>query len=244
MLGRPAGDRADTEHGWDISRSSSAIRVGSAQPRCSDSTAGSRESLAPSGRRRSPARCRRSGSTATPTQGRDLLQRHAAATRPRGCAARSPRAGDPRRADIGARPRGSSRHPHDHPPPSRSRLRRLSQLAPPRRGGADLRSSRRGLRRPCAGHRATRRAARHRRGAHPAHGVDRRGARGARPPRLALRARRVVHRRRGATADAVPELVAEVVASGARVYAVEPVRQTLEERFLALLNAEQARWQR
>jgi hypothetical protein len=30
----------------------------------------------------------------------------------------------------------------------------------------------------------------------------------------------------------------------ARVYAVEPVRQTLEERFLALIEAEQARWQR
>jgi ABC-2 type transport system ATP-binding protein len=48
----------------------------------------------------------------------------------------------------------------------------------------------------------------------------------------------------GVDADVVPELVAEVVASGARVYAVEPVRQTLEERFLALLEAEHARWQR
>ena len=48
----------------------------------------------------------------------------------------------------------------------------------------------------------------------------------------------------GVGADLVPELVAEVVASGARVYAVEPVRQTLEERFLALLDAEHARWQR
>jgi ABC-2 type transport system ATP-binding protein len=47
----------------------------------------------------------------------------------------------------------------------------------------------------------------------------------------------------GVDADLVPELVAEVVASGARVYAVEPVRQTLEERFLALIEAEQARWQ-
>jgi ABC-2 type transport system ATP-binding protein len=45
-------------------------------------------------------------------------------------------------------------------------------------------------------------------------------------------------------AETVPDLVAEVVASGARVYAVEPVRQTLEERFLALLGAEEARWQR
>ena len=48
----------------------------------------------------------------------------------------------------------------------------------------------------------------------------------------------------GVDADRVPELVAEVVASGARVYAVEPVRQTLEERFLALIEAEQARWRR
>ncbi len=44
--------------------------------------------------------------------------------------------------------------------------------------------------------------------------------------------------------ETVPDLVAELVAGGARVYAVEPVRQTLEERFLALLGAEEARWQR
>ena len=48
----------------------------------------------------------------------------------------------------------------------------------------------------------------------------------------------------GITADAVPDLVAEIVATGARVYAVEPVRQTLEERFLSLLETERARWQR
>ena len=48
----------------------------------------------------------------------------------------------------------------------------------------------------------------------------------------------------GVDADAVPELVAEVVASGARVYAVEPVRQTLEERFLALIEGDEARWRR
>jgi hypothetical protein len=30
---------------------------------------------------------------------------------------------------------------------------------------------------------------------------------------------------------------------GARIYAVEPVRQTLEERFLALLRTEDATWQ-
>ena len=41
----------------------------------------------------------------------------------------------------------------------------------------------------------------------------------------------------GVGADAVPELIAELVAIGARVYAVEPVRQTLEERFLALLRS-------
>jgi ABC-2 type transport system ATP-binding protein len=48
----------------------------------------------------------------------------------------------------------------------------------------------------------------------------------------------------GVHADAVPELVADLVAGGARVYAVEPVRQTLEERFLALLGAEETRWPR
>jgi ABC-2 type transport system ATP-binding protein len=45
----------------------------------------------------------------------------------------------------------------------------------------------------------------------------------------------------GVAAEAVPDLVADLVASGARVYAVEPVRQTLEERFLALLGAEETR---
>jgi ABC-2 type transport system ATP-binding protein len=48
----------------------------------------------------------------------------------------------------------------------------------------------------------------------------------------------------GVDSEAVPELIADLVATGARVYAVEPVRQTLEERFLALIEAEQARWQR
>jgi ABC-2 type transport system ATP-binding protein len=48
----------------------------------------------------------------------------------------------------------------------------------------------------------------------------------------------------GVQAEAVPELVADLVAGGARVYAVEPVRQTLEERFLALLGAEETRWPR
>ena len=48
----------------------------------------------------------------------------------------------------------------------------------------------------------------------------------------------------GVTADAVPDLVADLVAGGVRVYAVEPEHQTLEERFLALLRDEEARWQR
>ena len=43
---------------------------------------------------------------------------------------------------------------------------------------------------------------------------------------------------RGVSADTVPQLVADVVAAGARVYAVEPVRQSLEERFLSLLSGE------
>ena len=47
----------------------------------------------------------------------------------------------------------------------------------------------------------------------------------------------------GLAADAVPDLVTELVAGGARVYAVEPLHQTLEERFLSLLQAEEARWQ-
>ncbi len=47
----------------------------------------------------------------------------------------------------------------------------------------------------------------------------------------------------GVDAESVPDLVAEVVSSGARVYAVEPVRQTLEERFLTLIETERARWQ-
>jgi ABC-2 type transport system ATP-binding protein len=41
---------------------------------------------------------------------------------------------------------------------------------------------------------------------------------------------------RGIKPDEVPELVAALVASGARVYAVEPRQQTLEDRFLELLG--------
>jgi ABC-2 type transport system ATP-binding protein len=44
---------------------------------------------------------------------------------------------------------------------------------------------------------------------------------------------------RGITEDDVPQLVTELVNSGVRVYAVEPSRQSLEERFLSLLRAEQ-----
>ena len=44
---------------------------------------------------------------------------------------------------------------------------------------------------------------------------------------------------RGVDPETVPDLVAEVVAAGARVYAVEPVRQSLEDRFLALLRSEE-----
>jgi ABC-2 type transport system ATP-binding protein len=43
---------------------------------------------------------------------------------------------------------------------------------------------------------------------------------------------------RGLTPDRVPDLVAEVVAMGARVYAVEPRQQSLEDRFLQLLGRE------
>jgi ABC-2 type transport system ATP-binding protein len=41
---------------------------------------------------------------------------------------------------------------------------------------------------------------------------------------------------RGIEPDEVPELVEALVASGARVYAVEPRQQTLEDRFLELLG--------
>ena len=40
------------------------------------------------------------------------------------------------------------------------------------------------------------------------------------------------------TADRVPELVSEMVKLGGRVYEVVPRHQTLEDRFLQLLNEE------
>ena len=43
----------------------------------------------------------------------------------------------------------------------------------------------------------------------------------------------------GVARDGVPDLVAEVVAAGGRVYAVEPAHQSLEDRFLALLRSEE-----
>ena len=42
----------------------------------------------------------------------------------------------------------------------------------------------------------------------------------------------------GIGVDAVPDLVAAVVAGGGRVYAVEPRHQSLEERFMQLLGGE------
>jgi ABC-2 type transport system ATP-binding protein len=42
----------------------------------------------------------------------------------------------------------------------------------------------------------------------------------------------------GVDRESVPDLVAEVVSAGARVYAVEPAHQSLEDRFLALLQSE------
>ncbi len=44
---------------------------------------------------------------------------------------------------------------------------------------------------------------------------------------------------RGLGAERVPELVTELVRLGGRVYAVEPQRQTLEDRFLQLLQQEE-----
>ena len=46
----------------------------------------------------------------------------------------------------------------------------------------------------------------------------------------------------GVGVEAVPDLITDLVGTGARVYAVEPVRQTLEERFLSLLRDEEATW--
>ena len=42
----------------------------------------------------------------------------------------------------------------------------------------------------------------------------------------------------GTAAEAVPDVVAEVVRLGGRVHAVEPQHQTLEERFMELLGGE------
>ena len=42
---------------------------------------------------------------------------------------------------------------------------------------------------------------------------------------------------RGVGNDRVPDVVAALVASGARVYAVSPVSQSLEERFLEMMSA-------
>ena len=44
---------------------------------------------------------------------------------------------------------------------------------------------------------------------------------------------------RGLATDRVPELVARLVAGGARVYAVEPVRESLEMRFRELVGTEE-----
>ena len=41
---------------------------------------------------------------------------------------------------------------------------------------------------------------------------------------------------RGLPSERVPQLVAEIVRQGGRVYAVEPRHETLEDRFLQLLK--------
>jgi hypothetical protein len=41
---------------------------------------------------------------------------------------------------------------------------------------------------------------------------------------------------KGIDRERIPELVSAVVASGARVYAVEPQHESLEDRFLSLLG--------
>ena len=45
---------------------------------------------------------------------------------------------------------------------------------------------------------------------------------------------------RGCQPEQVPDLVAAIVAGGGRIYAVEPGRETLEERFVELLGPETA----
>ena len=46
---------------------------------------------------------------------------------------------------------------------------------------------------------------------------------------------------RDVKAERVPDLVAEIVRLGGRVYAVEPRQQSLEDRFLQLLEEEDAK---
>ena len=41
---------------------------------------------------------------------------------------------------------------------------------------------------------------------------------------------------KGIERERIPELVSAIVASGARVYAVEPQQESLEDRFLSLLG--------
>jgi hypothetical protein len=41
---------------------------------------------------------------------------------------------------------------------------------------------------------------------------------------------------RGIDRERIPEMVSAIVAAGARVYAVEPQHESLEERFLSLLG--------
>ena len=46
---------------------------------------------------------------------------------------------------------------------------------------------------------------------------------------------------RGVKEERVPDLVAEIVRLGGRVYAVEPQEQSLEDRFLQLLDEEESK---
>ena len=82
---------------------------------------------------------------------RRLLEGHAAATRAGGRAPGRPGAGDPRRADVGARPGRARRRARDHPRGARPGLGGVPQLPPAGRGRAAVRPG--GDRQPRAGRR-------------------------------------------------------------------------------------------
>ena len=167
---------------------------------------------------------------------RRLLEGHAAAPRARGRAPRRPRARDPRRADVRARPGRPRRRPRDHPRRPRARLGRAPQLAPAGRGGAALRPRRDRPPGPVVAAGTLARPAGRAGGAGS-------GSRTCRPrtatPLAAFGPRRTDDEGwlvvRPLDPERIPDVVAAVVAAGGRVHAVEPGRRSLEELFLGLV---------